>query len=399
MNDTILRLCGKIPQVNAAQTKFLIELLSALTCFVGKATYRNLSRFSCYHEKSFSRWASRSFSFLSLNRMLLEFELGINREYIGVMDSSFLKKSGKKTEGLGMFWNGCSNKSERGLEVSALGLVDIKSHTYYNLDAKQILDNKDEGRLLSYELQLERCVGSLSSFGVKYLVTDGYYMKKTFTKKVLSSGLHQICKLRYNADLCWLFKGIQKVGKGRPRKYSGKVLMGGDTKGWDFAGTTDDDTQVFVAKVYAKYCKQNIQVVLLRKQQKDGTYRYAYLYSTDLELAPLQLVKYYRARFQIEFAFRDAKQHTGLQDCQARSTKKITHHLNASMTALNLLKLEDRKQKGVDDETVISIDSWKRRKMNNYLMDLIFSNLEINLSCEKIRNIREKLQDIGVIAA
>lgn len=399
MNDTVLRVCGRMHGVNRAQAKFLSGLLGVLTCFVGKATYRNLSRFSRYHEKTYSRWASKCFDFLSLNTNLLASELGTNRELIGVTDASFLKKSGKRTEGLGMFWNSCVSKAERGLEVSALGMVDVKSHTFYCLDAKQIIDGEDEDRLLSYELQVERCSQSLLQFGVKYLVTDGLYMKKTFTEKVLKQGFHQVCKLRCNADLYWPFEGNQKRGRGRPRKYKGKVLLGGDTQGWQFVATAEDDTQVFVARAYAKYCRRNIQAVLLRKEQRDGTFKHAYLYSTDLEMSPLLVVQYYRARFQIEFAFRDAKQHTGLQDCQARCAKKITQHLNASLTALNILKLEDRRDKGVDDKTVISIDSWKRRKMNNYLMDLIFNNLEVDQNCEKIRNIRQKLQDIGVIAA
>ena len=38
------------------------------------------------------------------------------------------------------------------------------------------------------------------------------------------------------------------------------------------------------------------------------------LYSTDLALVPKRLFHLYRARFQIEFAFRDAKQHLGLND-------------------------------------------------------------------------------------
>jgi IS4 transposase len=43
------------------------------------------------------------------------------------------------------------------------------------------------------------------------------------------------------------------------------------------------------------------------------------LFSTDTELDALTLYRYYKARFQIEFLFRDAKQFTGLNDCQARS--------------------------------------------------------------------------------
>jgi len=78
----------------------------------------------------------------------------------------------------------------------------------------------------------------------------------------------------------------------------------------------------------------------VEKKEEDsvGT---AILFSTDPELSPSKIVEYYRARFQIEFLFRDAKQHTGLMDCQARSSEAIQMHINASFVSLNLLKLED----------------------------------------------------------
>src|SRR5438128_10733374 len=40
--------------------------------------------------------------------------------------------------------------------------------------------------------------------------------------------------------------------------------------------------------------------------------------STDVDLDALAMYRYDKARFQIEFVFRDADQFTGLTDCQAR---------------------------------------------------------------------------------
>ncbi len=47
------------------------------------------------------------------------------------------------------------------------------------------------------------------------------------------------------------------------------------------------------------------------------TKKYGVLASTDTALKAEDIVQYYRLRFQIEFLIRDAKQHTGLEDCQA----------------------------------------------------------------------------------
>ena len=64
-------------------------------------------------------------------------------------------------------------------------------------------------------------------------------------------------------------------------------------------------------------------------------------YSTDPKLSPARL---YRARFQIEFVFRDAKQHLGLNDCQARAQAKLNFHFNTVFAALFRAHLRARLQ-------------------------------------------------------
>jgi hypothetical protein len=51
------------------------------------------------------------------------------------------------------------------------------------------------------------------------------------------------------------------------------------------------------------------------------------------------IVEYYRTRFQIEFVFRDAKQFTGLNHCQARDLKKLDFAFNASLASVNVAKV------------------------------------------------------------
>ncbi|MDR2057774.1 MAG: transposase [Dysgonamonadaceae bacterium] len=53
-----------------------------------------------------------------------------------------------------------------------------------------------------------------------------------------------------------------------------------------------------------------------------------------------KIVEYYRSRFQIEFIYRDAKQHCGLADCRARSKNRLDFHFNAALTTVNLAKFE-----------------------------------------------------------
>ncbi|WP_281645631.1 transposase, partial [Parendozoicomonas sp. Alg238-R29] len=139
-----------------------------------------------------------------------------------------------------------------------------------------------------------------------------------------------------------------------------------------------------------------VVMLRVRRGNKIGT---ALIYSTDTELEAMTIIEYYKARFQIEFIFREAKQYTGLMDCQSCRKEAIHTQINASFSALNLLKLADREEKNTCDETVISIASWKRRMFNRHLMCRVFEKLELPLSDEKVRGAYEQLSNYGAIAA
>ncbi|MDQ7074873.1 MAG: hypothetical protein Q9O24_06905 [Gammaproteobacteria bacterium] len=65
----------------------------------------------------------------------------------------------------------------------------------------------------------------------------------------------------------------------------------------------------------------------------------------------------------------------------ARNKKRF----NASFIALNLLKLEDRKDKNNPEPSVISIASWRRKKFNQYLMKILFDKLGLDNTSDSFR--------------
>ena len=73
--------------------------------------------------------------------------------------------------------------------------------------------------------------------------------------------------------------------------------------------------------------------------------------------------------------------------------------VNASLTALNLLKIEDRKEKSTSEVSVISIASWKRRKFTQHLMDRLFDALGLDVNCKKVSMIYEQYSNYGTIAS
>tara|TARA_Y100000817_G_C16812786_1_gene525018 strand:+ start:113 stop:1306 length:1194 start_codon:yes stop_codon:yes gene_type:complete len=397
MISIIKKALAAMPNINKPQKSFITHLLSIFVVFQGKATFKNLSRYSHRCEKTFNRYYQKTFDYLTFNTLMLKQQLTGTHETIAAVDASFIPKSGKHTDGLGKFWRGCAGRSEKGLEISVLSIIDIKSNTAYALNAKQTIDENNKTRVDLYAEHILEASHKLKELNIKHLAVDSYYSKKKFVLPVMKTGLHLISKLRGDADLLWPWEG-KYSGKGRPRIYDGKVNIDNDLQRFTFVGTSDEKTLIYEARLYSRSLKSWIRVVLLRFQ-KGNKMAHAFLYSTDLELDPLTLIKYYKARFQIEFFFRDAKQYTGLTDCQARNKEAINFHINASCSALNTLKLEDRKKKGTEGKTVISIDSWKRMKFNQHLMDLVFSKLGLSMNNEKVRDVYTRFSGYGSIAA
>ena len=117
----------------------------------------------------------------------------------------------------------------------------------------------------------------------------------------------------------------------------------------------------------------------------------------QLELAPPGTAEFVICDHTIEFLFRDAKQFTGLSDCQARSKAQLDFHFNASLSVVTFAKLEARQQNRNYDQA-FSMASLKRRAFNQHLIDRICEHLANGQSLEKSSPDYETLCNYGIIA-
>jgi hypothetical protein len=384
-------------QTKKPQQKFVAHLLGLLLMLPGHATFRNLSRYSSYHERTFARWYASNFDFVSLNKAAIIQVIPPEHEQALVIDASFVPKSGKKTYGLERFWNGSHSRAEKGLEISALAWLDMTENCAYCLSVEQTpptdqSTGSEATRMDVYLEQLTRVVAEHHLRSLRYVITDGYYSKQKFLSGVRALRLEQIGKLRLDANLRYLYQGPKRLGPGRPKTYDGKV-------NWDNLSRlekveTNDDHIVLYHQVLNHVQFQcNLRVVLVVDTKHN---RRAVLFSTDVALDALTLYRYYKARFQIEFLFRDAKQFTGLCDSQARSQAKLNFHFNASLSAVTLAKLEARQQNG-NAASGFSMASLKRRAFNQHLIERISQYLARGHSLEKFSPDYEELCNYGAI--
>ena len=394
---TILR---KIPGTSKWQRDFIAALLALILALPGRMTFRNMSRYSNRDERTFARHFNREFDWPRFNQALLEPVL--DAQMLIVTDCSFITKSGKKTYGLDLFWNGSQARTERGLELSVIALIDPQRRDAYTLSARQTPPRSDlascqsvvEGRTAFYLRQLEQIAPDLPE-AARYVAADGYYAKKTYLDGVCRLGLHLIGKLRCDANLRYLYRGPHQKRPGRRRQYDGKVDLN-DVSRFDYLGEVEPGIELYTAVVNSPHFKRNLRLAYLLDRRKPGTVRYAVLFSTDTALDARELVRLYRLRFQVEFIFRDAKQYTGLSDCQARSQARLAFHFNASLTALNLARLAERSGASA---AVFSMASVKRRGYNRLFLGRIIRYLDLEAEMVLKHPAYERLCNYGAIAA
>jgi len=386
--DGSIRIIGQalygMPEVGKWQREFIKVLFVTVLLIQGKVNFSSLANHSEFCRKTFRRGFRREFDFESFNLRCIE-QRPVKTELVGVIDTSFITKRGKQTEGLGYFFNGCVGKAMRGLELSEIALIDSGTKQAYAFSSQQTIDQDDCSRMELYAKHLKNCADKFPC-EVRYLLADGHYTKHDFVETVCNLELNLVGKLRSDANLKYLYEGTYQ-GQGRPKLYDGKVDFA-DLARFKPEGKLEKDYHVYSQRLYHVSLKRIIQVVLLLDLSDTTKPTYILLFSTDLTLSGFQIIKLYKLRFQIEFLFRDAKQFTGLTNCQARDSKALDFHFNVAFSAVNIakldLQLQHHKTLNCQSSFVFSLASYIRENYSHKLLKRLLSNLDFDLTSPKV---------------
>lgn len=411
-----------------------MTLFTTIFVVCGKVNFTNLSRYSELSEKTYRRHFKDTIGFEALNQSVIEqVHSPKTGTRIVAVDCTFVGKSGRHSEGLDSFYNGTTGKAERGLEWSVVAVIDVAQGTGYALSAQQTqagLSVKGQGKKAKGQSECENkqsdppampavaavskppeltganrmdfYLGHLAESqsylppDVRYVATDAFYSKYKWVNGVVALGLHTIGKLRTDANLKVLYTGGQKP-KGRRRKFAGKLDCS-EMSRFEFVCDLDKHTKLYTALVYSVSLKRNIRLAYLLKE-KDHKRSYILLFSTDLEIDPFDLYRFYKARFHIEFIFRDAKQFTGLEDCQSCDADKLDFHFNASLTALNLAKADLLQGQLLGETVSFSIASYKRLALNEHLLKCFISKFDLDPTLIKSHPSYEVMRSYGLITS
>ena len=254
------------------------------------------------------------------------------------MDCSFIAKSGKQTYGIDYFYNGSASKSEKGLEISVIAIVDVDTDQGYTLSVQQTAAkeaipvaakplkqdkakpvvqkhtkqskkaSKPGKKSPSIEQEVTRIDAYLEQLKntqphlpkqVEHVVVDGFYSKKKFVNGVIELGLHMVGKLRVDANLRHIFTGEQRR-RGARRKYGDKVDLNHLT-GLSWVQDLEPNLKLYTAMVWHVSLKRQVRIAYISDTRKPDKVGYVVLFSSDLNLRAYDIYSFYKARFQIEF--------------------------------------------------------------------------------------------------
>ena len=346
--------------------KTFMDTMKLFMAIPNRINFLQFGRYGSFSEQTYRNlFKNEKFDCFAFNSSIINEHLTGKRKAIAI-DPSYIPKSGHKTPWTGYFWSGCAGEYKRGLEIMGIGVIDIDNHECMTLGSVQTpdsktLDSKEKTLVDWYSGCLIKRKDQLQKISNR-VVCDAFFSKETFITPMCTNGFHVISRLRNDAVLYYPAPEIKTKKRGHPKWYDGKI----DFASPDLTRCKEYEVnkgKLYGLRVYAKALRKFVSLSIWYPM--DGrTDKWQLYFSTDDLMDGREVLDYYRTRFQLEFCFRDSKQHAGITNCQSTDFRKLAFHFNASLTAVNLAKAACRRFK-----IPFSISSCKTVIHNAYMLE------------------------------
>ena len=373
MNEITTLLTCMHPLLDANTYRHFLIISQALLTMTGRITMLSISRWTDKggSYRTVQRFFSKDIPWCSLNWAIAKTFLKKSGVILIAGDATTVTKSGKKTFGLGRFFSSIYSRAVPGIAFQTLSLLDVEKRTSWPMLTEQILPKPKQKKLvvtkskkqkrgrgrpkgsknknnrnvvLNAEMtQVQAMLKKLlkligDTLQPIYFVYDGAFGNNAAVQMTRQVGLHLISKLRNNSALYFKWNGVYS-GKGRRPVYGDRV----NYKNLPAAHLKSEETKkhirtrIYQMNVIHKKFADALNVVIIEKKNvKTDKIARVILFSTDLELDWKNIIDYYRLRFQIEFNFRDAKQHWGLEDFMVIKEQSVLNAANLSLWMVNV---------------------------------------------------------------
>lgn len=442
MNILTLLTCCSTLTTNTSIRRLSI-IAQAILTMTGRVTMQGISRWT---ERGGSyRTVQRFFATrFSWKELLVKFFLthlfSPGHELMLAGDATTVTKAGSRTHGIGRFFSGVLGQVVKGLEFFVLSVVDVSRRKAYPLAVKQTVrseaekaalkrrkkklakkaknappkprgrrpgsPNRDKQQLrLSPELlRINELLAGLLKLlrkvvAVSYLALDGHFGHHQAVLMARANHLHLISKLRRDAALFEKYEGFSG-GKGPPRKYGSRLNYENIPQRYWQKSERDGEiiTNYYEGVFLHKEFGCGLKVVVIEKiNVRTRPLGHAILFSSDLELGWEKLVDYYSLRFQIEFNFREAKQHFGLEDFM---TTRETGVENAANVAFLMVQVSAKLMTESEESGGGVLDLKTHFRGVKYALEtikIVLEKAEGILMAEAIEQVKERISQLGRI--
>ena len=386
---TLFACCA--PFTSSVSLRQLAIIAQAIVTMSGRVTMLGISRWTDKggSYRTVQRFFATVFSWQEIKVKFFETHLfNPDHEYLVAGDETVIGKAGSRTFGVNRFFSGLRGKVIRGLGFMVFSAVDTVERKSYPLMVEQRIKNevskksqatkkkqpkaskgrpegsrnrnkrefKPSSELKQINEMLKVLLGLLRRFvKVRYLALDGHFGHNQAVLLAQQNELELISKLRRDTVLFEKYEG-KYGGRGAKKKYGKRLRF--DLMPVQYLQKVEKKegeiinyyAGVFWHKEFVEQIKVVIIVKLNLKKQKLG---HAILFSSDENLEWEKLIDYYALRFQIEFNFRDAKQHFGLEDFMNTSEVGVANAANLAfmmvLLSAKLLKNNEEKLTGIND--------------------------------------------------
>ena len=362
------------PVLSRTSVKQLGIVSEALLCLSGRVSMLGLSRWSGQggSYRTIQRFYHSALPWCRIHWSLVRSHLVCEADmFLLAGDETTVTKSGKTTYGLGRFFSSIYNRAVPGLGFFSLSLISVKRRKAYPIVMEQSdprqkktttskpaktkatgkrgrpvgSKNKkpSEVALSPYLLWIQGIIKhSMALMGqsvkLAYFVYDGAFGNNPCLQMTRQCGLHLISKLHCNAALYFPYQGAY-CGKGPKRKYGDKLDYENLPETHRKASSVEHKvrTDIYQMILWHKDFSKPLNITVIHKTNLvNRKQARVVLFSSDLELGCENIILYYRLRFQIEFTFRDAKQHWGLEDFINVKQQAVNNAANLSIFMVNL---------------------------------------------------------------
>ena len=173
-----------------------------------------------------------------------------------------------------------------------------------------VFSNRDKRTLLDKMILLVDSLGITEPF---YFVADAYYATGCIIRGLLAQGNHLVTRLKSNA-VAWFPAIPPPPGaprrRGRPKKYAKKIKVSSLLKNVDHlqevASPIYGEKDVTIQFVMADLLWRPVGILIRFVAVIHPRRGMILLMSTDLNLAPVEIIRIYGLRFKIELSFKQA---------------------------------------------------------------------------------------------